>query len=119
VSSPQERRRYPRFTVDVPVRILDHGQEHQGRLRDICREAALFEASQSWPLESVLGLKMALPGVNEPIEVQGRVIRLASGEAGGQGVAILFTDVTPLAGMRIDFFVSLQTDPGGTGATSA
>jgi hypothetical protein len=112
--SGQERRRHPRIPVDVPVRILDQGKEHQARLRDICRDAALVEAPQSWPLESELGLKMALPGINEVIEVKGRVIRLGAVEAGGHGIAILFTDVTPLAGMRIDFFVSLQTDTGGS-----
>jgi PilZ domain len=111
--SGQERRRHPRVPVDVPVRILDKGKEHQARLRDICRDAALVEALQSWPLESELDLEMALPGVSEVIEVKGRVIRL---EAEGQRFALLFTDVTPLAGMRIDFFVALQTDLGGTGS---
>jgi hypothetical protein len=109
--SGQERRRHPRVAADVPVHILDQGTEHQARLRDICRDAALVEAPQTWPLESELGLKMALPGINEVIEVKGRVIRL---EPSVNGIAILFTEVTPLAGMRIDFFVALQTDLGGS-----
>ena len=38
---------------------------------------------------------------------------------GANAMAILFTDVTPLAGLRIDFFVALQTDLGGGTGQSA
>jgi hypothetical protein len=112
--SVEERRRNPRVAVDVPVTVRAEGAEHAGRLRDICRDAALVETDRSWPMETELGLRMELPGTGGPIEITGKVIRLAPGEGGKQGVAILFTDVTAAAGMRIDFFVALQTDLAGS-----
>jgi hypothetical protein len=111
--SVEERRRHPRIVVDIPVVVRANGAEHPARLRDICREAALVEADMGWPLEAELGLRMELPGTGGSVEIGGRVIRLAPGEAGRQGMAILFTDVTAAAGMRIDFFVSLQSDLSG------
>jgi hypothetical protein len=110
----EERRRHPRVVVDIPVKLRAGGAEHTARLRDICRDAALIEADQSVPLETDVGLRMELPGTGGAIEVVGRVIRLASAEAPRHGMAILFTEVTATAGMRIDFFVSLQTDLSGT-----
>jgi hypothetical protein len=101
--------------TDVPVRIVDASSEHPGRLRDICRDAALVEAPMSWPIGAELSLKMALPGINDLVEVKGRVIRVAAADTGDHGFAVLFTDVTPVAGMRIDFFVAMQTEPGGPG----
>lgn len=115
----QDRRRHPRVVVDVPVRIVDQGAEHVARLRDICREAALVESTREWPLDAEVGLRMQLPGVNEGINVQGRVIRLVPNPGGSHAMAILFTDVTPLAGLRIDFFVALQTDLGGGAGPAA
>jgi hypothetical protein len=111
--SVEERRRHPRVVVDVPVKLLVDGTEHAGRLRDICRDAALVEAALGWPLETSLSLRMELPGTGGAVEVAGRVIRLAGAENGRHGMAVLFTDVTATAGMRIDFFVALQTDLSG------
>jgi hypothetical protein len=111
--SVEERRRHPRIVVDIPVVLRASGTEYAGRLRDICREAALVEAEVGWPLETELGLRMELPGTGGAVDIGGRVIRLAPGEGGRQGMAVLFTEVTAAAGMRIDFFVSLQTDATG------
>lgn len=110
-----ERRRHPRVVVDVPATLRADGADHIAQLRDICREAALVEADRAWPLETEVGLRMELPGTGGVVDVRGRVIRLAAGEAGRHGMAILFTDVAATAGMRIDFFVSLQTDLSGSG----
>jgi hypothetical protein len=49
---------------------------------------------------------MALPGTGGPLEVGGRVIRVAPGEGDAQRLAILFTSVTPAAETRIDFFIA-------------
>jgi hypothetical protein len=110
-----ERRRHPRVTVDAPVKLFVAGIEYPARIRDICREAVLIEAGRSWPMETEVRLQMELPGMKEQIDVVGRVIRHVPGESGGHGMAILFGDVTPLIGVRIDFFVALLTDLKGVG----
>ena len=38
----------------------------------------------------------------------GQVVRTAPGEDGGLDAAILFTDLTPAAETRIDFFIAEQ-----------
>ena len=110
----EERRRHPRVVVDIPATLRADGADHGVRVRDICRDAALVEGDRTWPLETEVGLRMELPGTGGVVDVQGRVIRLAAGEAGRHGMAILFTDVTATAGMRIDFYVSMQTDSSGS-----
>src|SRR5688572_6017928 len=89
----EERRRHPRVVVDVPATLKADGADHPARLRDICRDAALVEAERAWPLETEVGLRMELPGTGGSVDVRGRVIRLAPGEAGRHGMAVLFTDV--------------------------
>jgi len=106
--SAEERRRHPRIPVDVPVRLTVDGESLLGRLKDICRDAALVESNRAFPLETTVVLAMELPGTGGPLEVSGRVIRLA-GEDGVQAMAILFTGVTPAAATRIDFFVALSS----------
>lgn len=106
--TPDERRKSPRYAVDVAARLTIGGAQHTGRLRDLCRDAALVEADRAWPLETEVTVAMELPGTGGPLEVSGRVIRLAPGEGGVTGLAILFTNVSPAAATRIDFFVALQ-----------
>jgi len=110
----EERRRHPRVAVDIPAKLRADDADHDVRVRDICRDAALVEGAHAWPLDTEVGLRMELPGTGGVVDVKGRVIRLAAGEGGRHGMAILFTDVTATAGMRIDFYVSMQTDAGGS-----
>jgi hypothetical protein len=103
-----ERRKSPRFSVDVPVRLSSGGASFPGRLKDLCRDAVLVETHHPLPLESQVAVAMALPGTSGPLEVGGRVIRVAPGDGDAQRVAILFTSVTPAAETRIDFFIALH-----------
>ena len=100
-----ERRKSPRKPADLPVRCMVDGRSFPGRLRDICRDAALVEVHEALPLDARVVLRVELPGAG-PIEVAGRVIRLAEGEGDARGVAILFADATPTAATRIDLFLS-------------
>jgi PilZ domain len=101
-----ERRRSPRFAVDVPVRLTSGGASFPGHLKDLCRDAVLVETHQALPIEAPVAVAMALPGTGGPLEVEGRVIRVAPGEGDARRVAILFTNVTPAAETRIDFFIA-------------
>jgi hypothetical protein len=107
-----ERRKHPRFKVNVPVEVTLEGDRIAGQLRDVCRDAALVELSRTLPMGSELALAASLPGASGPLQVVGRVVRLGRGEAGGQDVAILFTNMTPAAETEIDFFIARQAPEG-------
>ncbi len=107
-TSRPDRRKQPRYVVDVPVRILAAGKPSTGHLRDICRDAAWVESDRALAMGAQLALVMELPGTGGPIEVLGRVIRLGAGEKAPNGMAILFDELPPAAATRIDFFIALQ-----------
>jgi hypothetical protein len=102
----EDRRRNPRFAVEVPVRLTAGGTAFPGRLKDLCRDAVLVETAHGLPLDTMVAVAMALPGTGGPLEVGGRVIRVAPGEGDAQRLAILFTSFTPAAETRIDFFIA-------------
>jgi PilZ domain-containing protein len=101
-----ERRKSPRFSVEVPVRLTAGGSAFPGHLKDLCRDAVLVETHQALAIDSHVSVAMALPGTGGPLEVGGRVIRVAPGDGDAHRVAILFTSVTPAAETRIDFFIA-------------
>jgi PilZ domain-containing protein len=104
--SGSERRKSPRHAVDLPVRCTASGRTFPGHLKDICRDAALVESHELCPLETRVVISMELPGYDGAVEIGGRVIRLAAGEGDARGMAILFTDLSPAAATRIDFFLA-------------
>jgi hypothetical protein len=103
--TPPDRRRHPRLVVDLPVRCTADGVSFPGRLKDICRDAALVEAHHACPLDTRMVLALALPD-GGTLEVAGRVIRLAPGDGDSRGMAVLFTEATPAAVTRIDLLLS-------------
>ena len=101
-----ERRKNPRFQVEVPVRLTSGGEAFPGHLRDVCRDAALVETHRALAVETEVAVAMALPGTGGPLEVRGKVIRVTPGDGDAQRVAILFTSMTPAFETRIDFFIA-------------
>lgn len=107
-----ERRRHPRFVVDLPARIAAGERELRGRVRDVCRDAALVEGDTWFPLQTRVGLALELPGAEGPLRVTGRVIRLAPGDQGSHAMAVLFDDLPEPAAARIDaFLAALESGP--------
>lgn len=106
--SDEERRRNPRFPVDLTVTLGVAGERRDARLHDLCRDAALVEAVRPEPVGTAVTLEMLLPGASGPMRLAGTVIRLAPGEQGGHGMAILFSAPPPEAEARIDEFVASQ-----------
>jgi PilZ domain-containing protein len=103
--SSQERRKNRRYEVDIPTRLLVAGESIDVRLKDVCRDAILVESPQTWPLGTPVGVALGLPDGQSPVEVHGKVIRLAAASGGeGPGVAVLFTEVSPELAARLDFF---------------
>jgi PilZ domain len=102
----EERRRSPRQTVKVPAVLSVRGEARSATLRDVCRDAALVETDRWEPLGTEVTLALALPGASGPLELSGTVIRLAPGEQGTHGMAVLFSSPSPEAEARIDAFVA-------------
>ena len=104
----EERRRSPRVAVDVPVRLTLGRDSMPGRLRDICRDAALVEVHQECPLGSDVSLMFELAEEDGPMQVAGQVIRLAPGDGDARAVAVLFRNLHPTAEGRIEMFLHRQ-----------
>jgi hypothetical protein len=104
-----DRRKSPRFPVDTRLRLTGGGSSASGRLRDICRDAALLETDAPLALGTFVTLSLELPGTGDgEVLVSGKVIRVAPGEGGGHASAVLFTEVPPAAAARIEVFLALQ-----------
>ncbi len=105
---PEERRKSPRAVADVPARLTIGGETVAGRVRDICRDAALVETERSYPIETVVTVETELPAVAGSVRATGRVVRVADGKDGGSAIAILFDNLPAETALRIDLFVSEQ-----------
>jgi hypothetical protein len=100
-----EKRKSKRYEADVPTQVRVAGELVPVRLKDVCRDAVLVEAPQTWPLGTAVGVVLGLPDGQTPVEVHGTVIRLAPGGDGeNHGVAVLFTELSPELATRLDFF---------------
>ncbi len=109
VNGPQsERRRQPRFAVDVAVRLTAGGATFPGSLCDICRDAAWVESERALALGEEVTVVVELPGTGGPMAIEGRVVRVGPGEKAPHGGAVLFKELSPMVAARIDFFVALQ-----------
>lgn len=108
--TPDERRKSPRFAVDVPARLTVGTETVVGRVRDVCRDAALVEANRWYPLQTQVALAVELPDTRGSLELKGTVIRLSPGEQGTHGMAILFDELPAAAAYRIDAFLTRQED---------
>jgi hypothetical protein len=104
----EDRRRSPRVMVDVPVRLTLGRESVPGRLRDICRDAALVEVHHDCALGSEVSLMFELSEEDGPMQVAGQVIRLAPGDGDARAVAVIFRDLHPTAEGRIEMFLHRQ-----------
>ena len=105
----QERRRNPRVPVDLPVRVVVEGRTIPGRLKDLCRDAALVEVHHRCDMGTPVTIGWETR--DGTVEVAGRVIRLALGEGDSQAVAILFGEVPSAAATQIELLI--DRGPGG------
>jgi hypothetical protein len=105
----EERRRHPRYVVNVPGRLTVGGASFEVRLRDICEEGVLVETPQPRKVGETVTLATEILEGSGTIEISGKIVRLAGpAEEGGPGVAILFTSLNPAALTQIGFFLELQ-----------
>jgi hypothetical protein len=103
-----DRRRHPRYPIDVPGRLTLEGATFDVRLKDLCAEAVLVETPRPCRVGASVTLNAEILGGSGEIEISGRVIRVAGAGEPGPGAAILFTSLNPAAATQIDFFLELQ-----------
>lgn len=99
----------------VPAELHTAGRRVSAHLQEICGDAALVESDEALPIGTSVRLDVGLPGLRAPVELAGRVIRSATGEVRRHSLALLFSDPSPAAVARVEFYVSLleaQTAPG-------
>lgn len=108
----RERRKHPRYPVKMPVTVTFGAETFMVLVKDICREAVFVGVQRVLAVGSEVTVTFALPGKDGPLQVGGRVVRVAEAtEQSEPGIAILFNEMTPAAQVRLDFFIDLQ---GGT-----
>jgi PilZ domain len=109
-----ERRKSPRYEVDLPVRLDFAGASFGGRARDLCRDAVLVEADVALSLDTAVSVTFQLHRSEGPLQVAGRVVRaVAAADGHLPAMAVLFTELTPSAVTSIDMFIAGQSDPAG------
>lgn len=100
-----ERRKSPRYPVNVPARLASVAGTFSGKVKDLCRDAALFETLQSIPVGSPVEVTLEVPGAAAPLVIRGRVVREAEAGDGHPTVAVLFTEETPEFATQLDFLI--------------
>jgi hypothetical protein len=100
-----ERRRHPRYVVNLAARLASVGGTATGKVRDLCRDAAFFETAESIPVGTPVEMTLEFPGLPSPLVIKGRVVREAHSTDGRYAVAILFLEETPEFVTQLDFLV--------------
>ena len=108
----EERRKSPRYPVDLSATVEVAGQSQPGRVRDLCRDALFVEVPGSWPIGTQVRVAAVLPGGVGPVDMAGRVVRQADPGEESPGVAVLFDDLSPSTATRIDLFLAAQEEGG-------
>jgi hypothetical protein len=104
-----ERRKHPRYDVDLVVHVTGTFGAFTGRVCDICRDAVWIECEKEPVLNAEIVLSIEFPEVPST-DVGGRVIRTGPGDRFPHGMAVLFTSVSPATSTAIDFFIASQSD---------
>jgi RNase P/RNase MRP subunit p29 len=104
-----DRRKHPRFVVDLAVRITGTFGAITGRVCDICRDAVWIESEAESAPNADIMLSIEFPE-GPSTDIAGRVIRTGPGDRLPHGMAVLFTSVSPATSTAIDFFIASQSD---------
>ena len=101
----QQRRRYVRLPVAVPVECTAEGRQFQTRSVDLAQGGILLETSGGLSEGETLQLKFSLPGIREALNLAGRVARKTS----EGGLAVEFVEPQQMEGAALQLFVADTT----------
>jgi hypothetical protein len=110
--SDAERRKNPRYPVNLAARLASVEGTAAGKVRDICRDAAFFESPQSIPVGTAVELGLEFPGLGTPLAIKGKVVREAHTSEGAPAVAILFIEENPEFVTQLDFLIDSEGQGG-------
>lgn len=101
----QGKPRDPRAPVEVQ---LDYGTVVNGRSVNLSRSGVFLRTAQPLPVNQQLTLRLHLPSIPEPFQVQGRVIwsNPKPGKSYPQGMGVKFVDLPPERAEQIGAFVA-------------
>jgi c-di-GMP-binding flagellar brake protein YcgR len=110
-----ERRRQPRVTADLPLRLTFKDRTVETRIKDLSGSGIRFKAPAALPLLSRVQIALELPDAAAPgqpaasIAITGVVVRCREGDAAEEArydTAIFFEDLSEIARARLARFVS-------------
>ena len=101
----QQRRRYVRLPVVVPVECTSESGPFQTRSVDLAQGGILLESSGGLSAGATVQVKFSLPGIREPLNLAGRVVRKTS----QGGLAVEFIEPEHMEGAALQLFVADKT----------
>jgi c-di-GMP-binding flagellar brake protein YcgR len=114
-----ERRIYSRLAKKVNLRykvfeskeeLAKRGLTHEqlSVTKDISAGGLLFLSDEQIPIDSIVELKVELPGKERPIECLGRVIRVEAVKDGTYNIAACFLDIATADKARLSKYVESE-----------
>lgn len=103
-----ERRRAPRASADLPIRLGENEQTLPARLRDLSSSGLCCHYPEPLREMTMVQMDLDLPGQEGSHQVQGAVVRCEKQRGINPPtyeVAVFFTDLAPGARKAIDGFV--------------
>ena len=109
-----ERRRHPRVSADLPLRLTFRDRTVETRIHDLSGSGIRFKAPAPLPILSRVQIALELPDgtPGQPgasIAITGVVVRCLAGDASEEAhydTAIFFEDLSEIARTRLARFVS-------------
>ncbi len=104
----RERRRAPRVHAGFPIHLSTETGTLEGVLRDISSVGLCCQIPAALREMTLVRMRLELPGVREPAEVEGVVVRaekLRDKTPATYDVAMFFATISPAARQSIEAFV--------------
>ena len=104
-----ERRRAPRASAQLPLRLSDDAGARAATLRNISASGLCCDFEQPLAEMTLLGIQLELPGGDGPHDVQGVVVRCDKRRGVAPPtyeVAVYFTEMPPATREAIHQFVA-------------
>lgn len=85
-----------RFSAHLEGRLHYRGVDYECRSENLSRTGVLLRGGLPWPSDETVGFSLDPPGGGLPVELRGRIARIAEDESGeGTTIALEFADLEP------------------------